>query len=284
MKNILKNKIDYVAYALVTDANPGGDPNNDNLPRTDNRGYGEITDVCTKRKMRNRLQDMENPIFVQSVDRCDDDAPTLKARADKVLGNIKDDKEYKRVACEQWCDIRSFGNVFAFGGAAKGSGVSRGVRGPVTVCLAKSVAPVIIDSLTITKSVNGQDDSGKKGNDTMGAKHIVRHGLYKICGSISPFLAQKTGFTEDDAEAILESLRTLFVNDASAARPDGSMEIVKVYWFKHNCPMGQYSASKTHKFTQAVVKEGVDIPNSLDDYDFVCTAPDDIEYQVVDGF
>ena len=99
--------------------------------------------------------------------------------------------------------------------------------------------------MQITKSVNGTKDSGKD-SDTMGMKHFVRYGLYKVKGSINPQLAEKTGFSEEDAELIKECLRTLFLNDASAARPDGSMEVVKLYWFKHNCKIGQYSAAKVH--------------------------------------
>lgn len=100
-----------------------------------------------------------------------------------------------------------------------------GVRGPVSIHQALSVSPVDISSMQITKSVNGDPtEDGKKSSDTMGTKHMVEFGLYKIKGAINVQLAEKTGFTEEDAEKLKESLRTLFINDSLSARPDGSME------------------------------------------------------------
>ena len=264
----LENKIDFVAFISVTNANPNGDPLNGNIPRTDFEGYGEISDVCIKRKIRNRMQSiLEKPgsVFVQSEELADDGMKSLAQRAKETLGkpDKKTDRdEYIEKACEQWVDVRSFGQVFAF---SDKSGFSAGVRGPVSVHLAVSAHPIEINSMQITKSVNGTKDSGKD-SDTMGMKHFVRYGLYKVKGSINPQLAEKTGFSEEDAELIKECLRTLFVNDASAARPDGSMEVVKLYWFKHNCKIGQYSAAKVHGSVSAELKDGVDYPKSIDDY------------------
>ena len=124
-----------------------------------------------------------------------------------------------------------------------------GVRGPVSIHPAISVAPVEIESLQITKSVNSVTDS-KKSSDTMGTKHRVNHGVYVTYGSINCQLAEKTGFTEEDAQKIKEALISLFENDASSARPDGSMEVLKVYWWRHNCAAGQYSSAKVHHTLQ----------------------------------
>lgn len=122
--------------------------------------------------------------------------------------------------------------------------------------------------MQITKSVNSETtETGKKSSDTMGSKHMVQFGLYEIKGSINVQLAEKTGFTEDDAEKIKECLRTLFINDCSSARPDGSMEVQKIYWWKHNCKDGQYSSKKVHDSLKITVKEGVKCPESFDDYD-----------------
>lgn len=216
--SMLNNKIDFAVLVSVTMANPNGDPLDGNRPRTSYNGFGEISDVCVKRKIRNRMQDMGQRIFVQSDDRCDDGCKSLSERAEHTVGKVKDRDEYARIACETWLDVRSFGQVFAF---KDKSGVSVGVRGPVSVHQASSLSPVEVKSFQITKSVNG-DPAEKRSSDTMGSKHMVRFGLYLIKGSINVQLAQKTGFTREDAEIVRECLRTLFENDASAARPDGS--------------------------------------------------------------
>ena len=117
----------------------------------------------------------------------------------------------------------------------------------------------------------------------MGMKHFVRFGLYKIKGSINVQLAEKTGFSEEDAELLKECLRTLFVNDASSARPEGSMEVVKLYWFKHNCKEGQYSPSKVHRSVTAVLKNEDIIPSSADDYSIIAEPLEGLETEVLEG-
>lgn len=256
-----ENKVDFVVLVSVTNANSNGDPLNGNRPRTDYDGYGEISDVCIKRKIRNRMQDMGERVFVQSDERSDDGAKSLKERA-KDLKDTKDQNEFAKNACEKWIDVRTFGQVFAFNGF-KCSSV--GVRGPVSIHQAVSVDPVEINSMQITKSVSGEN-ADKKGSDTMGMKHFVRFGLYKIKGSINVQLAEKTGFSEEDAQVLKECLRTLFVNDASSARPDGSMEVIKVYWWQHNCKDGQVSSAKIHRSVKAVPKDGVITPVCVNDY------------------
>lgn len=245
----LQNKIDFAAVVSVRNANPNGDPLNGNRPRTDVEGFGEISDVCIKRKLRNRLQDMGERIFVQSDERCDDGFKSLRDRAEgdeemKKLMKNKDEDAFAQKACEKWMDVRSFGQVFAF--KAKEGNVSIGIRGPVSVHPAISLMPVDVISTQITKSVNSEPGE-KKGSDTMGMKHRVDFGVYVIYGSINTQLAEKTGFSEEDAEKIKQALISIFENDVSSARPDGSMEVQKVYWWKHNCKTGQYSSAKVHR-------------------------------------
>lgn len=259
------NKIDFEVLVMVKNANPNGDPLNGNRPRETYDGFGEISDVCIKRKIRNRLQDMGETIFVQSEERSDDGCKSLADRAknnaemQKALKD-KDKDAYAKAACETWMDVRSFGQVFAF----KDDSVSVGVRGPVSVHSAFSVYPIAINSMQITKSVNSETKE-KKSSDTMGMKHKVYSALYVIKGSINHQLAEKTGFSDEDAEKIKEALRTLFVNDSSSARPDGSMEVCRVYWWKHNCPMGQYSSAKVHKLVKITAKG--DDPKEFEDYE-----------------
>lgn len=279
-----EQKVDFVALVSVCNANPNGDPLNGNRPRTDYKGFGEISDVCIKRKLRNRMQDLGYPIFVQSDDRRTDDCISLSERAN-VLKGIKSQQEFAQTACKTWMDVRSFGQVFAFTGKAKGSdSVSVGVRGPVSIHQAVSINPVDVYDMQITKSTSGDRKSeSERGKDTMGMKHFVRFGLYKIKGSINVQLAEKTGFTQEDAEVIKEALRTLFVNDASSARPDGSMELVKLYWWTHACRDGQYSSARVHRLLQVQPRDGVTLPTSLDDYDIVLNELPDLACEVLEG-
>ena len=120
-------------------------------------------------------------------------------------------------------------------------------------------------------------------SDTMGMKHRVDFGVYILKGSINVQLAELTGFTEEDAEKVKEAIRTLFVNDCSAARPDGSMEIVKLYWWKHNCKIGQYSSKKVHDSVKIAKKEGIETAKSIDDYNIVCTPLENLEVEEYDG-
>ena len=280
--SILQNKIDFVALISVTRANGNGDPLNGNRPRTDLNGFGEISDVCVKRKIRNRMQDMGNPIFVQSEDRCTDGFGSLSERASASLKGIKDMEEYARRACETWLDVRAFGQVFAFKDT---KGFSCGVRGPVSIHQASSISPVEVESIQITKSVNGEmkEKGENRASDTMGMKHFVRFGLYEIKGSINVQLAEKTGFTEADAETVKECLRTLFVNDASSARPDGSMEVVKLFWWRHNCKDGQYSSAKVHRSVKVALKNEDTMPSCADDYVISLEELPGLEPEVMDG-
>ncbi|AKG33640.1 type I-C CRISPR-associated protein Cas7/Csd2 [Paenibacillus durus] len=277
----LDHKIDFAVVFSVHNANPNGDPLNGNRPRQNYDGYGEVSDVCIKRKIRNRLQDMGESILVQSDERRGDGYRSIKERVDAnaevqefAKGKKANNDLYAQAACNAWLDVRSFGQVFAFGGAeGSGSGVSIGVRGPVSIHTAVSIDPIDITSMQITKSVNAttpKDNPNKKSPDTMGMKHRVDFGVYVFYGSINTQLAGKTGFTYEDAEKIREALVTLFENDTSSARPDGSMEVHKVYWWEHKSGLGQYSSAKVHRSLQIHLNEGVTQPKSFDD-DYTCT-------------
>ena len=255
----LSKKIDFAVVFKVVNANPNGDPLNGNRPRTNYDGLGELTDVCIKRKIRNRLMEAKHGIFVQSDDNKMDEHGSLRSRADAVLSGIKSPDEIARKACETWLDVRAFGQLFAFKASGKkgkskegdeagdDKGVSIGIRGPVTVQSAFSLSPVSITSTQITKSVSGEGDGTKRGSDTMGMKHRVDHGIYAFYGSVNTQLAVKTKFSDDDAAAIKSVLPRIFENDASSARPEGSMEVLKVVWWEHNCASGQCSSAKVHR-------------------------------------
>ena len=302
----LTKKIDFALILKVTNANPNGDPLNGNRPRADFQGFGEMTDVCLKRKIRDRLQDSGESIFVQSDEKKTDGMTSLASRArsnDKIknkdgqeievqiglgtdaFSDPKNKDQTAKQACEKWIDVRSFGQVFAFK-AKKGrsdsqsetdnssSGVSIPIRGPVTIQSAFSVQPINITSTQITKSVNGDDTTdGSRSSDTMGMKHRVDHGVYVAFGAISPQLAERTGFSDDDAEKIKTALIKLFEGDASSARPEGSMQVLKLIWWEHNSKAGQYSSAKVH----GSLKMNADGSYELENLD-------DLTPQEIDGF
>ncbi len=278
----LQNKIDFALVIAVNHANPNGDPLNGNRPRETYEGYGEISDVCLKRKIRNRMMDFGASVFVQSDDRCNDGFRSLKDRADACpelsdAQKKKDREAYAKAACAKWMDVRSFGQVFAFKDGKEG--VSVGVRGPVSLHPAFSIEPINIESLQITKSVNSIT-TDKKSSDTMGTKHRVDFAVYTTFGSINCQLAEKTGFTMEDAELIKEALHTLFENDASSARPDGSMEVLRLYWWKHDCKNGQYSSAKVHRLLH--VKPKNELPKNIQDYEIICGELPGLSVEVYD--
>lgn len=259
----LENKIDFAIIFSVKNANPNGDPLNGNRPRQDYDGFGEVTDVCLKRKLRDRLQIEGKDIFVQSDEKKTDGMTSLQNRAysdehglgkDAFNAKKTSPDETARLACEKWFDVRAFGQLFAYKGDAK-DGVSVPIRGPVTIQSAFSVEPVSITSTQITKSVSGEGDGTKRASDTMGMKHRVDTAMYVAFGAMTPQPAERTGFSKEDAEAIKKELPRLFEGDASSARPEGSMAVEKVIWWKHNSKSGQYSSAKVHK-TLAVMPDG----------------------------
>lgn len=280
----LNNKIDFVGIIEVNRANPNGDPLGENMPRTDYLGRGEISDVALKRKIRNRLQDMGEKIFVQSDERRDDDYKSLKDRAEadeelQKFSKAKDKAAFSKRACELWIDTRSFGQVFAF----KGDELSVGVRGPVSIREAVSQDVINISQNQITKSVNsapGKKGDDSKASDTMGMKYRVDFGVYKFAGSINANLAEKTGFSDADAEKIHQALISLFENDASSARPDGSVVIRRLYWFKHNNKNGQHPSYTVHNSVNLKLKDPETNPIKFDDYEIELTQLDGLTPEI----
>ena len=281
----LENKIDFAIIFSVKNANPNGDPLNGNRPRVDYHGYGEITDVCLKRKIRDRLQSDGQSIFVQSDEKKTDGMTSLKNRAEHnehglgkdAFNNKKTsmDKTAKS-ACEKWFDVRAFGQLFAF---KSESSVSIPIRGPVTIQSAFSLSPVSVTSTQITKSVSGEGEGDKRSSDTMGMKHRVDQAFYVTYGAMTPQLAERTGFNNEDAEIIKEVLPKLFEGDASSARPEGSMSVDKVIWWQHNSKSGQYSSAKVHGSLRDIIKsDGSFDTGKLE------SALEGLNPEIIDGF
>ncbi len=283
----LENKIDFAIIFSVRNANPNGDPLNGNRPRVDYDGFGEITDVCLKRKIRDRLQSEGHSIFVQSDEKKTDGMTSLKNRAEhqehglgKDAFNSKETpiEETAKSACKKWFDVRTFGQLFAFKSDRK-DGVSIPIRGPVSIQSAFSLSPVSITSTQITKSVSGEGDGEKKSSDTMGMKHRVDRAVYVTYGAMTPQLADRTGFNNEDAETIKAVLPKLFEGDASSARPEGSMSIDKVIWWQHSSKSGQYSSFKVHGSLRDIIQS-----NGSFDKDKLERSLEGLETEIIDGF
>ena len=298
---MLNHKIDFSVIITAKNANPNGDPLNGNRPREASDGCGEISDACIKRKIRNRLQDNGEKIFLQSEDHKDFDgcgSMKIRAEADKQLEQFKKDKDrngYLEHACRKWFDVRSFGQAFPFSNdrkkgkdndKEKGQGVSFNVRGPVSIQIAQSVSPIEINDMKITSSVNNKKDVNKEGYDRnrFAYKHFVTFGMYIFHGSINCQLAEKTGFSDEDAQKIKDALCTLFENDASSARPEGSMEVCRVYWWEHDCktPKPEHRSARLHRALKVSLKDGITTPSSFEDYDITLDKIDGIEPEIID--
>ncbi|QOG25244.1 MULTISPECIES: type I-C CRISPR-associated protein Cas7/Csd2 [Streptococcus] len=258
---MLEHKIDFMVTVEVREANANGDPLSGNMPRTNAANQGLISDVAIKRKIRNRMQDLGHTIFVQANDRIEDGLNSLEKRFKTQFTGKESDEEINEKANQLWMDVRSFGQVFTY---LKDR--SFAIRGPVSVSMAKSLDPIIISSLQITRSTNGVEPkkSGGRSSDTMGTKHFVDYGVYVIKGSINPNFAEKTGFSDADAEIIKEVLVSLFENDASSARPEGSMRVREVFWFTHSNKLGNVSSARVFDLIE-FDKEKQD-KDSYDDY------------------
>lgn len=237
---MLENKIDFMVTIEVREANANGDPLSGNMPRTDAKGHGLISDVAIKRKIRNRMQDLGYPTFVQAGDRIEDEFRSLEKRFSNQFNAKDSDEDIEEQANKLWLDVRSFGQVFTY------LKKSIGVRGPVSINMAKSLEPIVISSLQITRSTNGMEAKNESGrsSDTMGMKYFVDYGVYLLKGSINPNFAEKTGFSTEDVEVIKQALVSLFENDASSARPEGSMRVREVFWFTHSNKLGNISSAR----------------------------------------
>lgn len=245
----LADRIDFMELISVSGANPNGDPAKLGTPRTDSRGFGVISSVCIRRKLRDRLSEMGECILVSPSGARGD----VIARRASALAPGRD---YTARACEKWYDVRAFGQVFAFPELH-----APGVKGAVTIQQTYSVLPVKITEMKITRCIRNTDD--RRGTQ-MGSINFVEHGLYVVKGSVNAYSAQKTGFSAEDAEKLRLALLRMFDNDSSAARPAGAMEVERLYWWRHSSMSGEYSSGRV--FRTVEIKADCADPRCFDDY------------------
>ena len=235
------NRISFLGIITVDGCNPNGDPVLDNMPRQDIEGHGIISADCLRRKLRDRLAEMGEPIFCQARSTAGYDGyQSLAARASANLPDGLSSDELRAAACEKWFDVRAFGQVFAFAAKkakAEGTGnASVGVRGPVSISMARSLDVVVPQCLEHVTSAIASES--QKGSTTFAHRYVICRAAYVFSGGISPQLASRTGFSDADAETVHRALTHMFDNDASRSRPEGSIVLHRLLWWEHASPSG----------------------------------------------
>lgn len=277
MRKPIKNRYDFVVLFDVENGNPNGDPDAGNMPRVDpETGYGLVTDVCLKRKIRNYVQmvkegDPAYDIYIKAeVPLNSADAAACAAcgvKPEKLKDAKKSDPEIdsklRDWMCEHYYDIRTFGAVMTT--FVKGALNCGQIRGPVQLSFARSVDPVVPQEVTITRvAITTVEDAANKKTE-MGNKHIVPYGLYRAEGYVSANLARKTtGFSEEDLELLWQAILNMFENDHSAAR--GKMAVRDLIIFKHDSEFGNAPSYKLFDAVTVARKEGVEVPRRYQDY------------------
>ena len=283
MSTPIKNRYDFVILFDVENGNPNGNPDADNMPRIDpETGYGLVTDVCLKRKIRNYVEDLKEDapgyrIYVKKgvpLNRSDAEALTYLGVSDDLKAVKKEDDDFelklRNFMCSNFYDIRTFGAVMTT--FTKGALNCGQVRGPVQLNFARSITPIVPQNVSITRVTVAREADADK-NNAMGHKYIVPYALYRAEGYVSANLARKiTGFSEDDLQLLWQAILNMIENDHSAAR--GKMAVRELIVFKHESELGNAPAYKLFEKVQVKPVEGVEVPRKYGDY--VVSVSDDL--------
>ncbi len=276
MPETIKNRYDFVILFDVENGNPNGDPDAGNMPRVDpETGYGLVTDVCLKRKIRNYVETLKEDaegyrIYIKCgvpLNRSDKAAMAALGIDDDLKAAKKSDPDIDRrlrdYMCKNYFDIRTFGAVMTT--FVKGALNCGQVRGPVQIGFARSVDPIVPQEVTITRvAITTEADAENKPTE-MGRKHIVPYALYRAEGFVSANLARKTtGFSEDDLKLLWQAILNMFENDRSAAR--GKMAVRELIVFKHDSELGNAPSYKLFDAVTVSKNDGVDVPRCYRDY------------------
>ncbi len=291
MSEAIKNRYEFMILFDVENGNPNGDPDAGNLPRIDpESGYGLVTDVCLKRKIRNYVELVKEGepgyrIYVKEgipLNRSDNEAYQSIGVTDKNVKEAKKkdpdiDLKIRNYMCDNFFDIRTFGAVMTtFVKAALNCGQ---VRGPVQLGFAKSIDPVISQEITITRVAITTEKDAEEKKTEMGRKSIIPYALYRTEGYVSANLARKvTGFSEEDLELLWQAIINMFENDHSAAR--GNMAVRELIVFKHDSELGNCPAYKLFDAVDVHRKEGVICARKYSDYEVTLHTekiPDSVE-------
>lgn len=277
MSSPIANRYDFVVYFDVENGNPNGDPDAGNMPRIDpETGFGLVTDVCLKRKIRNYVETVKEgePGFEIYIKEGVPLNSSDKRAFDKMGFDPKDTKKMKKddpdldvkmrdYMCKTFYDVRTFGAVMTT--FVKNNLNCGQVRGPVQLTFARSVDPIIPQEVTITRvAITTEADAEKKGTE-MGRKYIVPYGLYRCEGFVSANLARKTtGFSEEDLDLLWNAIINMFECDHSAAR--GKMAVRSLIVFKHDSELGNAPSYQLFDAVSIEKNPGVEVPRSFKDY------------------
>lgn len=277
MTEAIKNRYDFVILFDVENGNPNGDPDAGNMPRVDpETGYGLVTDVCLKRKIRNYVETVKEnaegyQIYIKEgvpLNTSDQLAYTRLGIDEKKLNKKADpgiDARIRDFMCGNFYDIRTFGAVMTtFVKAALNCGQ---VRGPVQIGFARSVEPIAQQEITITRTAITTEADAERKKTEMGRKYIIPYGLYRAHGHISANLARRvTGFSDEDLELLWKAIINMFEHDHSAAR--GQMALRELIVFKHESELGNAPAHKLFDLVTVKRREGAPVPTrSYSDYE-----------------
>jgi CRISPR-associated protein Csd2 len=267
MSNTIQKRYDFVYFYDVENGNPNGDPDAGNMPRLDpETGYGLVTDVCLKRKVRNyiELTKTDQPPYCIYIKEkavlTERRAPAYKA-TEGLEGNERV-QAAKTWMCSNFYDIRAFGAVMS--ATVNNCGQ---VRGPVQLNFGRSLDPIVPLEATITRiAVETPREAADQGGDnrTMGRKHFVPYALYRTHGFVSASLGEQTGFTEDDLDLLWKALAEMFEHDHSAAR--GLMAARKLIVFEHDSKLGKAPAHELFDKIKVTRNDESKPPRSFKDY------------------
>lgn len=273
----IKNRYEFVVLFDVENGNPNGDPDAGNMPRIDpETGYGIITDVCLKRKIRNYVETLKEDapgyrIYIKDgvpLNRSDAEAyQKFGVNPEKVKEFKKSDPDIDRkirdYMCGEFYDIRTFGAVMTT--FTKGALNCGQVRGPVQLGFARSIDPVLPQEITITRIAITTEADAENKKTEMGRKYILPYALYRCEGYVSANLARKTtGFSEEDLSLLWNAIINMFENDHAAAR--GKMAVRELIVFKHDSELGNAPAHKLFELVKIDRDPSVTAPRSYSDY------------------
>ena len=264
----MKSRYDFILLFDVKDANPNGDPDAGNLPRIDaETGQGLVTDVCLKRKVRNFIQMTQPEQRIYFTEGAVHNQQHEEAYRAENLGDLKKAKASEREKAKEWMcanfwDVRTFGAVMS-------TAVNCGqVRGPVQLSFARSIDPIVNAEHAITRTSVTNEKDIEKGR-TMGRKFTVPYALYRAHGFVNPFLAQQTGFDDDDLELLFAALENAFTLDASAARPAGSMAMRGFIVFKHDSELGEAPSHTLFDMVSVERRSGTEVVRDFSGYEVI---------------
>lgn len=273
----IKNRYEFVVLFDVENGNPNGDPDAGNMPRIDpESGYGLVTDVCLKRKIRNYVETVKEDgagyrIYIKDgvpLNRSDREAcEYVGVDKDKLKEAKKKDaqldEKLRDFMCRNFFDIRTFGAVMTT--FVKGALNCGQVRGPVQLGFSRSIDPILPQEVTITRTAITTEADAEKKDTEMGRKYIIPYALYRCEGYVSANLARKTTrFSEDDLSLLWEAIINMFENDHSAAR--GKMAVRELIVFKHDSELGNAPAHRLFELVRVEKKDGVTAPRAYTDY------------------